>query len=165
MPKITDVAARRDADAATKKLRLEQGHTEIELRAMLDLFTRGVEVDNPNAQFELGTWLIWGVKPVLKANPRKGLALLKKAALAGVAEAALSVAICVRNGAGCKSDPQSALAWFLRAALLGSRDAMGELAKIYFNGLVVPKSLVVAKIWEDAANEKLLPIRYDRNRA
>ncbi len=113
------------------------------------------------SKYSLGFWLKWGIDPVLKANPKIGFRLLTEAAEGGVVEAAFSVGHCHRHAIGCPENPEKAFEWYHRAALLGSRNAMGELAKIYYRGEVVTRNMRLAKIWEDAANQTIKPIIFE----
>lgn len=85
---------------------------------------------------------------------------MQRAARSGVVEASFALAVCLRNGIGCEKDPKAALEQFYRAALLGSTDAMAELAKIYYAGKIVTKNLERAKIFIDSANQEIDPIFY-----
>lgn len=149
-------------DVKAKLLRssLQETHSESELEDLLRRFSEGARRGDPRYKYALGEWMVSGVDPVLTANPKKGLQLLKQAAAAGVVEAAFAVGVCLRNGIGCQVDKNGAVEWYHRAALLGSTDAMGELAKIYFRGEIVSKNVKLAKAWQDAANKIIEPIFY-----
>jgi uncharacterized protein len=152
----------RDSDAEMLRTYLQENFSEPKLRNLLKKFTEGAERGDPRYQYALGEWLVGGVEPVLSANPKKGFRLFKQAAKAGVVEAAYAVGLCLRNGIGCEPDGQAAVEWYHRAALLGSRNAMGELAKILYRGELVEKNVKLAKIWVDAANQETKPIFYYR---
>lgn len=132
--------------------------SESEKRLLLKAYMSAAESGDPASVYALGSWYFWGVEPVVIKNRKRAFPLLRQAALAGVVDAAFAVGVCYRNGYGCRKNDKNALNWYLRAALLGSREAMGELSKIHYRGDIVPKDIIVAKIWMDAANQAVKPI-------
>lgn len=150
----------RDDFAGRLRAQLAKTLTKSQLLALMTKFVEGSQRGDPRYQYAYAEWLLGGVEPVVAANPKKGFRLLKQAAKAGVVEANFALGVCLRNGIGCEQDTKAALNQFHRASLLGSRDAMAELAKIYYRGTIAEKNPKLAKIFIDAANEVVSPIFY-----
>ena len=75
------------------------------------------------------------------------MALLKQAADAKDASAAVQYAIALFNGEGAPKDEAGAARYFLLAATAGNPIAANRLARLYASGRGVPKNNVEAARW------------------
>ena len=98
------------------------------------------------ATAELGKMLLLGSAQV-PAEPARGIALLKKAAHAGEAEAAFELGMAYVNGTGVDANLNYAYGYYLMAALQGNMKAQYALAKLYMEGRGVPQDYMETLKW------------------
>lgn len=98
------------------------------------------------ASAELGKLLLTGADQI-PAEPAKGLALLKKAAHAGEAEAAFELGMAYAHGTNVEQNLNYAFGYYLKAALQGHMKAQYALAKLYMEGRGVPQDYNEAMKW------------------
>ena len=98
------------------------------------------------ASAELGKILLTGGEQV-PAEPAKGLALLKKAAHAGEADAAFELGMAYAHGTSVEQNLNYAFGYYLKAALQGHMKAQYALAKLYMEGRGVPQDYNEAMKW------------------
>jgi len=103
-----------------------------------------------DAQFQLG--LRYLRDSTLGINPRLAVHWLRKAASKGHAKAQYLMAILSRNGEGCAPSSQNFVEYLRQSAANSQPQALLELGKIHYDGIVVPKDLVRAKqLWKQAS--------------
>ena len=85
------------------------------------------------ATAELGKMLLKG-SPQVPAEPQRGIALLKKAAYAGEADAAFELGQIYAAGNAVEQNLNYAYGYYLKAALQGDMKAQYMLAKLYMEG-------------------------------
>ena len=98
------------------------------------------------ASAELGKLLLRGAEQ-LPADPTQGLALLKKAAHAGEADAAFELGMAYAHGTNVEQNLNYAFGYYLKAALQGHMKAQYALAKLYMEGRGVPQDYSEALKW------------------
>ena len=87
-------------------------------------------------------------------NYDAAVALYKKAAARGNADAQLMLGKCYDFGYGVKKDPVLAAQWYTKAAQAGNADAQINLASCYYSGAGVPASMEQAVLWYKKAAEQ-----------
>ena len=85
---------------------------------------------------------------------QRSVALYKKAALRGNAEAQYKLAECYNKGTGVSRLPNEAVKWYTEAANQGHAEAQYELAKCYKYGFGINHSYVDAVKWFHKAAEQ-----------
>ena len=98
------------------------------------------------ATMELGKMLLIG-SPQVPAEVPKGLALLKKAAHAGEAEASFVLGQVYTSGTLVDQNLNYAYGFYLKAALQGDMKAQYMLAKLYLEGRGIPQDYKEALKW------------------
>ena len=82
------------------------------------------------SMYAIGTWRLHGFH--LKKNLREAVRLLRLAADADVAYACFDLGVCYWKGEGVKQNWSKAAKYYLRAFLLGDRDAAEALETIFY---------------------------------
>jgi len=85
-------------------MRLVDGCGESAVKVSVEILEKGAEQSLPDAMGWLGTILMNGIDPLVKADQERGFALLSRAASSGVAHAKYGLAICYRDGTGTAVD-------------------------------------------------------------
>ena len=98
------------------------------------------------ATMELGKMLLNGSFQV-PAEPARGIALLKKAAHVGEAEASFELGQAYASGTVVEQNLNYAYGFYLKAALQGDMKAQFMLAKLYMEGRGVPQDYGEALKW------------------
>jgi len=98
------------------------------------------------AAAQLGKILLYGAEGVA-ANPTKAIMLLKKAALAGDAEAAFELGNAAVKGLGDSPDFNHAFGYYSIAALKGDKKAQFQLSQMYLVGRGIPQNYQKAVQW------------------
>ena len=98
------------------------------------------------ASAELGKMLLEGA-PQVPAEPARGIALLKKAAHAGEADAAFELGQAYASGSAVEKNLNYAYGFYLKAALQGHMKAQYMLAKLYLEGQGIPQDYGEALKW------------------
>jgi hypothetical protein len=83
----------------------------------------------------------------VQTDIRKGVQLIKKAALAGVPDALYDLAFAYESGSGVKKSRPRAARYYLEAALSGNAQSVYEIGRLYFYGEGVAKDREIAKVW------------------
>ncbi len=83
------------------------------------LLEQCVEEELPISKFELGKALLTGLPPELRADPARGIMLLKSVADGGAGEAMAVLAQVYERGIGVPADQKEALVWYEKAAKTG----------------------------------------------
>jgi hypothetical protein len=112
---------------------------------VLTQLLRAQEHGDPHAAYALGTWYFYG--HVVPKNVSKGVALLRKAALAGVAAAAHELAVSYEVAREVKQNTRQALKYYLRAALSGDMQSAYEVGRCYYYGIGCAADRAVGGIW------------------
>ena len=94
----------------------------------------------------LGQILLYGAQDV-PANPHQAIPLLKKAALAGDAEAAFELGNAALSGLGETTDYNHAFGFYSIAALKGNPKAQYQVGQMYLVGRGIPQNYNKAKQW------------------
>ncbi len=136
-------------DAAYAELTRPDGDFETGLA----LLRVAVEAGEPIAQFALATLYLDGRQPYVRVNKRKGIALLKAAALANVVDAQFDLANCYELGEGVDKDGRLAFEWYLRAALYGHSQSVWEVGRCYYFGIGITQDRRLSDIFADRAKE------------
>lgn len=115
-------------------LRWHDGHRDAECRQLVE---RGAAAGDGRAQHQLGLWLAAGHRGLgVGADPARARTLLTAAAR-HVGAAARDLGTWCERGHLVPRDPTQAVAWYRRAARLGSVAARRDLARCYADGLGV----------------------------
>ena len=88
------------------------------------------EGGDAHAQYALGTWYLHGF--FVRKSFRRAVELLRGAAEANVPGAAFDLAVCYELGQGVRRSMSKAVAFYLRAFLLGDVDAAVELERVLY---------------------------------
>ncbi|MDZ4381724.1 MAG: hypothetical protein U0942_10325 [Parvibaculum sp.] len=107
-----------------------------------------VVADNgdPRAIYAIATWYLHGHE-FTGTNFKKAAQMLRKAADAGIAEAAYDLAVSCEKGLGVKKSEKTAFRLYVRAALLGDAQSHYEVGRMYFWGLGTQRDRKIARDW------------------
>jgi len=114
----------------------------------IELLKRADADGDGEAAYALGTWHLFG-KHVPK-DYKRAAGYLKRAADRDYPSAAFDLAISYEKGAGVKQDAAKAFGLYMKASLLGDRDAMYEVGRCFYWGIGTEKDRHAAKVWFDA---------------
>ena len=123
----------------------------------IELLKRADADGDGEAAYALGTWHLFG-KHVPK-DYKCAAGYLKRAADRDYPSAAFDLAISYEKGAGVKQDAAKAFGLYMKASLLGDRDAMYEVGRCFYWGIGTEKDRHAAKVWFDAHEQ------YDERRS
>ena len=98
------------------------------------------------ASAQLGKILLYGTNGVT-AQPARAVMLLKKAALAGDADAALELGNAAVSGLGGEPNFNHAYGYYLIAALKGDSKAQFQVSQMYLLGRGIPQNFTKAIQW------------------
>ena len=98
------------------------------------------------AAAQLGKIWLYGTAAVAP-NPKQAIPLLKKAALAGDAEAAFELGNAAVEGLGCDPDYNHAFGYYSIAALKGNAKAQFQVGQMYLVGRGIPQNYQKAMLW------------------
>ncbi len=112
----------------------------------LNWYRRAADHELPVAQFYLGSVLLQA-NGATGEDPREAVALILKAAHAGLPQAQLGMGAVYEKGLGVERDTTSALEWYKRAADQGQPDARLRLGRAYSEGDVVGENSDIALEW------------------
>lgn len=136
----------------------EQAYAELtrpnsDFETGLSLIMEAVADGDPVAEFALSTLYLDGREPHVAVDKKKGIALLKSAAAANIADAQYELAICYENGDGVRKDDRLAFEWYLRAALRGNAQSVWEVGRCYYFGIGIAQNRRLSDIMADRAKE------------
>jgi uncharacterized protein len=120
--------------------------------AALKLLNQGLDIKDPHCAYALGTWYFHG-SAGLTQDQKKGVDLWIFAADAKVPNAMFDLAVCFEKGTAVKVDAKQAFLLYVGAALRGDKQSIFEVARCYHYGIGIEKSLELANVWSDAAEE------------
>lgn len=126
-------------------LKIAKRRNPKEYGRVIELLTEAISGGHAIAMHALATWYLFGVG--VRRDPRKGLALERRAARLGVAEAAYNAAVSYETGRGVARSYAKALRFYRRAARLGDKDALFEVGRMYYYGFGVSKNRTTAERW------------------
>ena len=136
----------------------EQAYAELtrpnsDFETGLSLIKAAVADGDPMAEYALSTLYLDGREPHIAVDKQKGIALLKSAAAANVADAQFELAICYERGEGVRKDDRLAFEWYLRAALRGNAQSVWEVGRCHYFGIGVAQDRRLSDIMADRAKE------------
>lgn len=117
----------------------------------LSLLERAHRAGDPRATYALGTWWLHG--HVVGRDIKKGLAMIRWAASAGIPEAHFDLAVSLELGEGIRKNTTAAAHHYLRAALSGDSQAVFEVGRCLYWGIGLAKDRRNAQAWFDKAAE------------
>lgn len=124
-------------------LRLEAEATTKAKRAVVaGLLADAHALGDRRATYALGTWYFHG--RFFPVDKKKGFALMLQAAEDFVADACFDVGVSYETGAGVRKDKEKAAIYYLRAMMLGERQSIEQVGRMFYWGIGVPKSRAVA---------------------
>ncbi len=113
------------------------------------LLSKSASFGNDKALYALATWYLFG--RYVEKDYDKAVVFLAKAAEKHNADACHDLAVCFENGQGVDLDLQKAFSLYLKASLLGDKQSIYEVGRMYYYGIGIRKDREVARIWLDAA--------------
>ncbi len=116
-----------------------------EMNEAVTLFQKAAEIENPNAQYNLGTMYQFGHG--VPQNYGEAAKWFKKAAANGLPGAQYSLGYLYYYGKGVFRENIKAIEWFRKAADQNNADAQFKLAQMLQYDIGVHKDLVQAKKW------------------
>lgn len=146
---IVSATSSQDPYTQASKLMDEE---EPDKKKVVQLLQKAVEATDPRAYYALASWYLHG-ESSLQKDSKKAIPLLEKAAEANVTEAAYDLAICYEEGKGVPKNAQRAYQLLLQAALLGDKDAVNEIARMYYYGIGTKEDKELADIFYQHAKK------------
>lgn len=119
-------------------------------RQVYDLLLEADRSGDARATYALATWYLHGSKFTRKNIPR-GNEMLQRAAAKNIPEAAYDLAVSLEKGLGVEKSEKSAFELYTRAALLGDRQSLYEVGRMYYHGIGTCKDRKLAEIWLSCA--------------
>ncbi|MFZ5610090.1 MAG: tetratricopeptide repeat protein [Pseudomonadota bacterium] len=113
-----------------------------------------IENGSAEAAYALATWYLHGKEPIIKKSRKKAIELLREASECGVASANFDLAVCYEIGHGLRKSEKKAFIHYLRAALLGDKDAAESIGRMYYHGIGVKRDRALAKVWLEEADRR-----------
>ncbi|MEL6364687.1 MAG: hypothetical protein AAFR11_07610 [Pseudomonadota bacterium] len=113
------------------------------------LLLQAQNIGLPKADYALGSWYFFGRH--YDKNVDRGIALMTKAADAGVVDAALELAIAYERGEEVVQNYEAALLSYFQAALLNNAQACFEIHRFFYHGFVGVKSELLSEFWRKRA--------------
>lgn len=111
--------------------------------------------ESPESLFELGLNYLRGNDSLgIYMNKEKGIALIRRSAEQGNAEAQYCLGDCYANGEGVLQDYAQAVLWGRKAAEQGIAEAQFMLGAFYYAGYSVPQDYTQAVYWWRKAAEQ-----------
>lgn len=95
------------------------------------------------ASYALGTWYFHGEH--FKTDKAKGFALMLEAADNFVPDACYDVAVSYELGDGVRKSRKSAVVYYLRAMMLGEKQSVTEVGRVFYWGIGVQRNRAIAK--------------------
>jgi len=92
-----------------------------------------------------------------KVNQKKAKNLLKMAAKSNVAEAVFDLAVHIDNNESEDGDEMEVYCLYMRAALLGHREACRQMSAFHLEGKIVPHDRLLASEWKLRAKSSDFP--------
>lgn len=114
---------------------------------VFDLLVEAASDGDDRALYALSTWQIWGEQDVVPKDPKKAFLNLKKLSTSFVAEALFDLAYSYDIGHGTKADESKAFSTYMRAALMGSKEANAQVAEFYREGKIVSRDSNISLEW------------------
>lgn len=98
---------------------------------------------DPKAAYALGTWYFHG--KLFKQDKKKGFLLMLEAADSFVSDACFDVAVSYETGEGIRKNIRKAVIYYFRAMMLGEKQSITEIGRIFYWGIGVNKNRDIAK--------------------
>lgn len=128
-------------EAAFKEIQGEEPDWERAYRHLV----RAHKAGDARATYAIGTWYLHG--QYLPKRRQKGLAYIRKAADQGIAPAMFDLAVALETGDGVRKSSSRAAESYLKAALLGDREAMYETGRCLYYGIGIAQDRRLARIF------------------
>jgi TPR repeat protein len=119
-------------------------------RRVYELLIAADASGDARATYALATWFLHGTK-FTKKNIAHGTRLLQLAASKNIPNALYDLAVSYEQGVEVRKSKRQAFNLYLRAALLGERQSIYEVGRMYYYGIGVRKNRRLAEIWLDCA--------------
>ncbi|MCV6615696.1 MAG: sel1 repeat family protein, partial [Cellvibrionaceae bacterium] len=110
------------------------------------------ERGNSEAIYAIGTWYFHG-NELVKPNKVKAFEYFKIAAGLNYPDAVYDLACSFELGEGCSQDLARAYKYYVKAAILGDRQAIYEVGRCLYYGIGTREDTVAADIWLDIAED------------
>ncbi|MEB1530963.1 tetratricopeptide repeat protein [Xanthomonas sp. WHRI 7945] len=95
------------------------------------------------ATYALGTWYFHG--QFFKKDEKRGFSLMLEAAESFVPDACFDVAVSYETGNGVRKSLKKAGVYYFRAMMLGEKQSIAEVGRLFYWGIGVPESRGIAK--------------------
>lgn len=132
---------------------IEARRPRADLTKALRLLQRAYDVGDARAAYALGTWFLHGRRGVVEKDMPRAVRFLAEAAAANVPDALFDLAVCYERGAGVRQSHKRAAVLYLRSALLGDKQAVRAMGKLYWHGQGVKRDRAVARVWLESGRE------------
>lgn len=119
----------------------------LETKRAYELLVAAVEAGNARAKYVLATWYLNG-NEIVQKDQRYGVVLLKQIMDANIAEASFDLAVSYDYGWGVRRNTRLAFVHYMKAALLGDREACDQISQFYLEGNYVPHNAMLSKAWK-----------------
>jgi uncharacterized protein len=132
-----------------RALKLAEGRSG-KTRKVYDLLVAADKAGDPRATYALATWYLHGSR-FTKKDLARGNEMLQQAASKNVPDAAYDLAVSLEKGLGIRKSERKSFELYMRAALLGERQSLYEVGRMYYHGIGTHKNRRLAEIWLDCA--------------
>jgi TPR repeat protein len=119
-------------------------------REVYDLLVSADSAGDARATYALATWYLHGTK-FTKRDIARGTELLQRAVKKNIPDAAHDLAVSFEKGIGVQKSERKAFELYVRAALLGDRQSLYEVGRMYYHGIGASKNRHLAEVWLDCA--------------
>lgn len=109
------------------------------------------ELGDAEATYAIGTWHLFGT--YLERDVTKAFMLIKAAADSDYPPALFDLATMFEKGEGTAKSEGAAFECYMRAALLGDKQAPAEVSRCWYYGIGIKKNERLAEVWSEHSEE------------
>lgn len=114
-----------------------------EMASVVKLLEAAHKDGDRRATYALGTWYFHG--KLFDKNEKNGFLLMLQAADSFIPDACFDVAVSYETGKGVRKNIKKAGIYYLRAMMLGEKQSIGEVGRLFYWGIGFQKNRDVAK--------------------
>lgn len=117
-----------------------------DLKSAKDFLLKAHDNGDARATYALATWSIYG-NEVTEKDEKEGVNLLREIEDCCIAEAIFNLGFAYDTGRFVDQDDLKAFSLYMRAALLGDKEACNQVSQYYAEGRTVQHDLALAEAW------------------
>lgn len=124
-----------------------------DLHAAKSSLSKAHEKGDVRATYALATWYLHG-NEVIEKNEKVGVSMLLDIEKSSIAEAIFDLAFAYDCGEFVDHDDLKAFSLYMRAALLGNREACSQVSQYYAEGVTVQHDPALADAWKARSEQE-----------